>query len=91
LPGGREVCVRLDAAVTAGGNQLGQHVGDLLGSASVVPTLLALAACGKISGGIEGGKGREVNWSSQVWLVGSKFGRAADANPLAANGRGPGA
>jgi hypothetical protein len=51
LPRGREIRRRLDAAVAASGDQLGQHVGDFLGSASVVTPLLALAAGGEVRGG----------------------------------------
>ena len=55
MPGGGEVGVGLDAAVAAGGDQLGQHVGDFFGSAGVVTALLALAAGGEIGGGVVGG------------------------------------
>ena len=44
LPGGGEVGVGLDAAVAAGGDQLGEDVGDFFGSAGVVAALLAVAA-----------------------------------------------
>ncbi len=55
LPGGREVGIGLDAAVAAGGNQLGQHVGDFFRAPGVVTPLLALAASGEFGSGIVGG------------------------------------
>ena len=55
LPGGREVGVGLDAAVAAGGDQLGQDVADFLGFAGVVAALLAVAAGGEVGGGVVGG------------------------------------
>ena len=55
LPGGGEIGIGLDAAVAAGGDQLGQHIADFFGLAGVVPPLLAIAAGVEVGGGVVGG------------------------------------
>ena len=54
LPGGREIGVRLDPAVAARGDQLGQHVGDFFWATGIVAPLLAPAASGEVGGNIVG-------------------------------------
>jgi hypothetical protein len=54
LPGGPDFAVGLASAVSTGGDQLREHITDLLGSASVVTTLLAFAACGEVNGSVGG-------------------------------------
>ena len=51
-PGCGEICVGLDAAVAACGDQLCQDILDGFGSAGVVPALFALAAKLEIGGGL---------------------------------------
>ena len=55
LPGGGEVGSGLDAAVAAGGDSLGEDVGDFLGFADMVAALLAVAAGEEVGGGFLGG------------------------------------
>jgi len=54
LPGGREIGVRLDPAVAARGDQLGQHVGDFFWATGIVAPLLAPAASGEVGGNLVG-------------------------------------
>ena len=63
LPGGVQFAIGLDAAVAAGSDQLGQHVGDFLRPAGVVATLLALAACSEVGGGVVAGVMRGMWWA----------------------------
>jgi hypothetical protein len=52
VPGGCKISRRLDAAIAAGRDQLGEDVFDLFGAAGVVTTLLAFAACGEVGSGV---------------------------------------
>jgi hypothetical protein len=60
LPSGGEIGVGLDAAVTAGRNQLRQHVGDFFRTPRIVPTPLAIAASSEFSCGVGRGSVNEL-------------------------------